>query len=57
MDAQAAAEFERNVRGMYDQMVRIAITLRWVRYYDFGADRMPQFLESDASQADLVSHS
>lgn len=32
MDAQPAAEFERNVRGMYDQMARIAITPRWVRY-------------------------
>ena len=28
MDAEAAAEFEQNVRGMYDQMERIAITPR-----------------------------
>jgi len=42
MDAEAAAEFEQNVRGMYDQMARIAITPHWVRYYDFGAGRMPR---------------
>jgi len=50
MDAQAAAEFERNVRAMYDQMARIAITPRWVRYYDFGAGRMPRFLQELAEQ-------
>ena len=43
MDAEAAAEFEQNVRGMYDRMARIAITPRWVRFYDFGAGRMPLF--------------
>jgi hypothetical protein len=30
---------------MYDQMTRIAISPRWVRYYDFGAGRMPRFLQ------------
>ncbi len=50
MDAQAAAEFERNVRGMYGQMARIAITPHWVRYYDFGAGRMPRFLQELADQ-------
>ena len=50
MDAQAAAEFERNVGAMYDQMARIAITPRWVRYYDFGAGRMPRFLQELAEQ-------
>jgi len=50
MDADAAAEFERNVRGMYDQMARIAITPHWVRYYDFGAGRMPRFLQELAEQ-------
>jgi hypothetical protein len=29
---------------MDDQMARIAITPNWVRFYDFGAGRMPQFL-------------
>ena len=50
MDAEAAAEFEQNVRGMYDQMARIAITPDWVRYYDFGAGRMPQFLQELAAR-------
>jgi hypothetical protein len=35
---------------MYDQMARIAITPRWVRYYDFGAGRMPRFLQELAEQ-------
>lgn len=50
MDAEAAAEFERNVRVMYPQMARIAITPRWLRYYDFGAGRMPRFLQELAAQ-------
>jgi len=50
MDSEAAAEFEQHVRGMYDQMARIAITPRWVRYYDFGAGRMPRFLQELAEQ-------
>ncbi len=50
MDAHGAAEFERNVRAMYDQMARIAITPRWVRYYDFGAGPMPRFLLELADQ-------
>jgi hypothetical protein len=51
MDAEAAAQFEQNCREMYDQMARIAITPRWARYYDFGAGRLPRFLQ------DLVSRS
>jgi hypothetical protein len=50
MDPEALAEFERNVRQMYDQMARIAITPNWVRYYDFGAGRMPRFLQDMAEQ-------
>ena len=44
MDAEAAAEFEKNCRATYDQMARIAIEPSWVRFYDFGAGRMPKFL-------------
>jgi hypothetical protein len=51
MDAAAVAEFERNVRGMYEQMARIAITPHWVRYYDFGTGRMPRFLQELAGQS------
>jgi nitroimidazol reductase NimA-like FMN-containing flavoprotein (pyridoxamine 5'-phosphate oxidase superfamily) len=50
MDAEAAADFERNVSGMYRQMARIAITPHWVRYYDFGAGRMPRFLQELAQR-------
>ena len=49
MDAEAAAAFEEDVRGFYDQMARIAITPGWVRYYDFGAGRMPKFLQELAN--------
>ena len=50
MDAEAAAHFEQQVREMYDQQARIAITPHWVRYYDFGAGRMPQFLKDLAER-------
>ena len=45
MEGPALAEFEQNVRAMYGQMARIAITPTWVRFYDFGAGRMPRFLQ------------
>ena len=50
MGADAAAEFEQNVRAMYGRMARIAITPHWVRYYDYGAGRMPRFLQELAAQ-------
>jgi len=50
MGADAAAEFEQNVRGMYSQMARIAITPGWVRFYDYGAGRMPRFLQELAER-------
>jgi ABC-type nitrate/sulfonate/bicarbonate transport system substrate-binding protein len=50
MDAEAAEEFERNCREMYDRQARIAITPQWVRYYDFGAGRMPRFLQDLAER-------
>jgi nitroimidazol reductase NimA-like FMN-containing flavoprotein (pyridoxamine 5'-phosphate oxidase superfamily) len=50
MDAEAAAEFEQHVCGMYEQMARIVITPHWVRYYDFGAGRMPRFLQELAER-------
>ena len=50
MGAEAAAEFEQNVRRMYDKMVRIAITPHWVRFYDFGAGRVPRYLQKLAEQ-------
>lgn len=50
LDAEAAAGFEQNCREMYDQMARIAITPYWVRYYDFGAGRLPRFLQDLAER-------
>jgi Pyridoxamine 5'-phosphate oxidase len=50
MGAEAAAEFEKNCRAMYDQMARIAIVPSWVRFYDFGAGRMPRFLKELADR-------
>ena len=46
----AVAEFERKSREMYDQMARIAITPHWVRFYDFGAGRLPRFLQELAER-------
>jgi hypothetical protein len=51
MAPAAAAEFEQAVRGMYEQMARIAITPTWARFYDFGAGRMPRFLEELAARS------
>ena len=51
MDADAVVEFERNVRRMYDRMARIAITPSWVRFYDFGAGRVPRFLQELAARS------
>jgi hypothetical protein len=44
MDESQLAEFERNVRSVYEQMVRISIEPRWARFYDFGAGRLPALL-------------
>ena len=54
MDTDAAAKFEQNVRRMYDQMARIAITPTWVRFYDFGAGRMPRFLQELAARSQMT---
>jgi hypothetical protein len=51
MDAEAAAEFEKACREMYDQMARIAIRPQWVRFYDFSTARIPQFLQDLAAKA------
>jgi hypothetical protein len=39
------AAFEANVRALYKQMARITIAPTWARYYDFGAGRLPTFLQ------------
>ena len=55
MEPAAAAEFEKNVRRMYDQMARIAIRPTWARFYDFGAGRMPRFLQELAAKAAMTA--
>ena len=44
MDAAQQAEFEREVRKVYKQMVRISIEPQWARFFDYGAGRLPAFL-------------
>lgn len=50
MEPEAAADFEQQVRSMYEQQVRIAIAPSWVRFYDFGAGRMPRYLQELAER-------
>ncbi len=38
-------EFEERVRAIFDQQARIAITPEWARFYDFGAGKLPPFLQ------------
>jgi Pyridoxamine 5'-phosphate oxidase len=45
MDTGQARQFEAHVRAIYKQMARISVEPRWARYYDFGAGRVPQFLQ------------
>lgn len=50
MEPEAYAAFEQSCREMYDRQARIAIRPRWVRFYDFGAGRMPKFLSDLAAK-------
>ena len=43
------------MRRMYEQMGRIAIMPTWVRFYDFGAGRMPHFLQELAEQSSMTA--
>jgi Pyridoxamine 5'-phosphate oxidase len=51
LDASRLTDFERHVRSMYKQMVRISIDPQWARFYDFGAGRMPAFLVNLANNS------
>ena len=51
LGADQVAEFERQVRSMYDRMARISIEPVWARFFDFGAGRMPSFLTKLAGGA------
>jgi hypothetical protein len=41
----AAEAFERNVRDVYPAMARLSVEPTWARVYDFGAGRVPRFLQ------------
>jgi hypothetical protein len=43
--------FQQACEHMYEQMVRITIEPTWARFFDFGASRMPGFLERLAAEA------
>jgi nitroimidazol reductase NimA-like FMN-containing flavoprotein (pyridoxamine 5'-phosphate oxidase superfamily) len=51
MEPEAAAQFEVAVRQMYPRMARIGIRPRWARFYDFGAGRVPRFMQELAARA------
>jgi len=44
-------DFEEAVTATYSQMVRISITPRWARFYDFGDGRLPGYLQRLVEQA------
>jgi len=51
MSGDDADQFETQVRAVYEQMARIAITPEWARFYDFPANRLPPFLARLVEQA------
>lgn len=51
MGAEAAVAFEEQCRQVYDRMARIAVAPRWVRYFDYGAGRLPGFLQDLVDKA------
>lgn len=53
LDDEQARQFEAQVRTMYKQMARIVIEPRWARYYDFGAGRVPGFLQKLAQESSV----
>jgi hypothetical protein len=51
MAPEQVPAFEEACAQMYEQMVRITITPAWARFFDFGAGRLPVFLERMAHEA------
>jgi hypothetical protein len=43
MDAKQLKAFEAQVRSVYKQMARLAITPEWAKLFDFGAGQLPAF--------------
>ena len=51
MAPEQVPAFEEACAQMYEQMVRITIAPAWARFFDFGAGRLPGFLERMAHEA------
>ncbi|MFE6970936.1 pyridoxamine 5'-phosphate oxidase family protein [Isoptericola sp. NPDC057653] len=51
MAGEEYEQFAAACRGLYDRMARIAVRPRWARYYDFGAGRVPRFLQELAERS------
>jgi uncharacterized pyridoxamine 5'-phosphate oxidase family protein len=45
MHGDDLTQFEATVRATYDRMARISIRPDWARFFDFGAGRVPGFLQ------------
>jgi nitroimidazol reductase NimA-like FMN-containing flavoprotein (pyridoxamine 5'-phosphate oxidase superfamily) len=50
LDRDQVADFSAQVTTMYDQMARITIAPTWARFFDFGAGRLPFFLQELANR-------
>ena len=46
MGPGVAEPFRELAAEMYPQMARIAMIPRWARFFDFGAGRLPEFLQA-----------
>ncbi|MFC0681243.1 pyridoxamine 5'-phosphate oxidase family protein [Lysobacter korlensis] len=51
MAPEQVPAFEAACAQLYEQMVRITITPAWAKFFDFGAGRLPGFLEQMAHEA------
>jgi len=44
-EGQSIAEFEQQVRALYDEMAKLTITPEWAKVLDFAAGRIPKSVE------------
>jgi hypothetical protein len=56
MDRAQLQDFEAQVRSVYKEMSRIAVTPHWARFYDFGTGRVPGFLLKLGNNSLAVGH-
>jgi hypothetical protein len=52
LQADQVPLFEDQARAMFERMVRISIVPTWAKFYDFGAGRLPSFLQELADKSD-----